>query len=119
MLADEEDAGRTLIMALPPELQKQAIVNPVAPGDILTMNNNNISPLADQGVLYSALPAQHQALLTKLSSGDEVVTTGGLLGKVVDVGDTFLTLEVAEGVRVKVQKFQVASLMPKGTLKSA
>jgi preprotein translocase subunit YajC len=62
---------------------------------------------------------EHQALITKLSAGDEVVTTGGILGKVVDVGDSFLTLEIADGVRVKVQKFQVASLMPKGTLKSA
>ena len=62
---------------------------------------------------------EHQALITKLATGDEVVTTGGLLGKVVEVGDSFLTLEVADGVRVKVQKFQVAQLMPKGTLKSA
>jgi preprotein translocase subunit YajC len=62
---------------------------------------------------------EHQALITKLAAGDEIVTTGGLLGKVVEVGDSFLTLEVADGVRVKVQKFQVASLMPKGTLKSA
>jgi preprotein translocase subunit YajC len=62
---------------------------------------------------------EHQSLITRLASGDEVVTTGGLLGKVVEVGESFLTLEVADGVRVKVQKFQVASLMPKGTLKSA
>jgi preprotein translocase subunit YajC len=62
---------------------------------------------------------EHQTLVSKLSSGDEVVTTGGLLGKVVDVGDSFITLEIADGVRVKVQKFQVAALMPKGTLKSA
>jgi preprotein translocase subunit YajC len=62
---------------------------------------------------------EHQAMLTKLASGDEIVTTGGMLGKVIEVGDSFITLEVAEGVRVKVQKFQVASLMPKGTLKSA
>jgi preprotein translocase subunit YajC len=62
---------------------------------------------------------EHQAMVTRLSAGDEIVTTGGLLGKVVDVGDTFITVEIAEGVRVKVQKFQVASLMPKGTLKSA
>jgi preprotein translocase subunit YajC len=61
----------------------------------------------------------HQALITNISSGDEIVTTGGLLGKVVEVGDNFLTLEVADGVRVKVQKFQVAAQMPKGTLKSA
>ena len=62
---------------------------------------------------------EHQALLSKLSAGDEVVTTGGILGKVTEVGDTFVTIEIAEGVRVKVQKFQVGSLMPKGTLKSA
>jgi preprotein translocase subunit YajC len=62
---------------------------------------------------------EHQALVSKLASGDEVVTSGGLLGRVTEVGDTFITLEVAEGVRVKVQKVQVTQLMPKGTLKSA
>ena len=62
---------------------------------------------------------EHQALLSKLTAGDEVVTSGGLLGRIVEVGDTFITLEVAEGVRVKVQKVQVTQLMPKGTLKSA
>ena len=62
---------------------------------------------------------EHQALLTKLSAGDEVVTTGGLLGKITEVGDSFVTIEIADGVRVKVQKFQVGSLMPKGTVKSA
>ena len=62
---------------------------------------------------------EHQALVSKLSAGDEVVTTGGILGKVTEIGDSFVTLEVAEGVRMKVQKFQVGSLMPKGTLKSA
>jgi preprotein translocase subunit YajC len=62
---------------------------------------------------------EHQALVSKLQAGDEVVTTGGILGKVTEVSDSFVTLEVAEGVRVKVQKFQVGSLMPKGTLKSA
>ena len=41
------------------------------------------------------------------------------VGKVIEVGDSFVTIEIAEGVRVKVQKFQVGSLMPKGTLKSA
>ena len=60
-----------------------------------------------------------QAMLSRLASGDEVVTTGGILGRIVEVNDTFLTLEVAEGVRLKVQKTQIAQLMPKGTLKSA
>jgi len=62
---------------------------------------------------------EHQAMVSKLATGDEVVTSGGLLGKIAEVGDTFITLEVADGVRVKVQKVQVAQLMPKGTLKSA
>ena len=62
---------------------------------------------------------EHQTMVSKLSAGDEVVTTGGILGRIVEVGDSFVTLEIADGVRVKVQKFQIGSLMPKGTLKSA
>ncbi len=62
---------------------------------------------------------EHQAMLSKVAAGDEVVTSGGILGKVVEVGEQFLTLEIADGVRIKVQRFQVASLVPKGTLKGA
>ncbi len=62
---------------------------------------------------------EHQTLVSKLASGDEVVTSGGLLGRITDVGDTFVTLEVADGVRVKLQKLQITPLMPKGTQKSA
>ncbi|MBV6418665.1 MAG: Sec translocon accessory complex subunit YajC [Steroidobacteraceae bacterium] len=61
----------------------------------------------------------HQAMLAKIAAGDEVVTAGGLLGKVIEVGDTFTTIEIADGVRVKVQKFQITSLVPKGTVKGA
>ncbi|HTV50066.1 MAG TPA: preprotein translocase subunit YajC [Steroidobacteraceae bacterium] len=78
------------------------------------------------GVFYFLLirPQQkkakdHQAMVSKLSTGDEVVTSGGILGRITEVGDTFVTLEIADGVRIKVQKFQVTSLVPKGTLKSA
>jgi Protein of unknown function (DUF3500) len=66
VLAEEEDAGRALVLALPADLQKQAIANPVAPGDILTMNKNDITPLPDQGVAYGAMGSQQQALLMKL-----------------------------------------------------
>ena len=57
---------------------------------------------------------EHAAMLGKLAAGDEVVTAGGILGKVVAVGDGFVT---TESVQIKVQKFQVSSLVPKGTLK--
>jgi preprotein translocase subunit YajC len=60
-----------------------------------------------------------QAMLSRLATGDEVVTNGGILGRIVEVGDIFLTLEIAEGVRIKVQKAQISQLMPKGTFKSA
>ena len=62
---------------------------------------------------------EHQAMLSKLAAGDEVVTAGGILGRLIEVGDTFVTLEIAEGVRIKVQRFQVTSLVPKGTIKGA
>jgi len=61
----------------------------------------------------------HQNMVSKLSVGDEVVTSGGILGRITDVSDSFVTIEIADSVRVKVQKGQVTSLMPKGTLKSA
>jgi len=62
---------------------------------------------------------EHQALLAKIAAGDEVVTSGGILGKVTEVGDSFLTIEIADGVRIKVQKAQVSQLVPKGTYKGA
>jgi preprotein translocase subunit YajC len=61
----------------------------------------------------------HQAMLSKLATGDEVVTAGGILGKVIEAGDSFVSVEIADGVRIKVQRFQITQLVPKGTLKSA
>ncbi len=58
-------------------------------------------------------------MVAALATGDEVVTGGGILGKVTEAGEQFLTVEVAEGVQVKVQRHTVSSVMPKGTLKSA
>ena len=62
---------------------------------------------------------EHREMVSKLQNGDEVVTAGGILGRIVDLSDTFVTLEVASGVQIKVQRFQVSQLMPKGTLKGA
>ncbi|MEO6079969.1 MAG: preprotein translocase subunit YajC [Steroidobacteraceae bacterium] len=62
---------------------------------------------------------EHTNMLSKLAAGDEVVTAGGILGRISDVSDGFVTVEIAEGVRIKVQKSQVSQLVPKGTYKSA
>ena len=61
---------------------------------------------------------EQRDMLAKLVAGDEVVTAGGMLGKIVEVGETLVTLEVATGVNVRVQRSQVTQLMPKGTLKN-
>ncbi len=60
---------------------------------------------------------EHKQMVANLAKGDEVVTNGGLLGKITEVGDNFVKLQVADGVEVKVQRQAVASLMPKGTIK--
>jgi preprotein translocase subunit YajC len=62
---------------------------------------------------------EQREMLSKVASGDEVATTGGILGKVVEVGEQFVTLEIASNVNIKLQKFQIAQVLPKGTVKSA
>lgn len=61
---------------------------------------------------------EQKKLIESLAKGNEVVTNGGLLGKVVDVDENFVQLELAENILVHVQKHQIASLMPKGTYKA-
>ncbi len=62
---------------------------------------------------------EQKAMMDALAKGDEVVTVGGMLGKVTKVADNFVTLEVANGTEVVVQKAAVTTLLPKGTLKAA
>lgn len=61
---------------------------------------------------------EHKKMVEGLKKGDEVVTGGGLLGRITEIGENFIQVEVAEGVQLKIQKQAVASLMPKGTFKS-
>jgi preprotein translocase subunit YajC len=62
---------------------------------------------------------EQREMLSKLAEGDEVVTSGGILGKLTRVGDSFVTVEIADGVQIRVQRGQITQLVPKGTLKSA
>jgi preprotein translocase subunit YajC len=61
---------------------------------------------------------EHRQMVDNLSSGDEVVTGGGVLGTVKDVGDQFVIVEVSDGVALKVQKHTISAVMPRGTIKS-
>ena len=62
---------------------------------------------------------EHRALLSGLAKGDEVVTNGGIAGRVEEIGESFVTVEIAPNVKIKVQKGAVQQVLPKGTLKSS
>lgn len=59
---------------------------------------------------------EHKAMVEALAKGDEVVTSGGLLGKVSRMGETFIGVEIANGVEIQVQRSAVVQVMPKGTV---
>ena len=65
---------------------------------------------------------EHQKLVTELAKGDEVVTQGGIAGKIVKVGDNYVTLEISEGkdgpIEVLIQKQAIGAMLPKGSLKA-
>ena len=60
---------------------------------------------------------EHKSLVEALKKGDEIITNGGLLAKVTDVGDNFLTCQVADNVEIKIQSHAVTTVLPKGTIK--
>ena len=62
---------------------------------------------------------EHKDMVAKMAAGDEIVTAGGVLGKVTDVGDSFVHVEIADGVRIKVQRHTIGAVVPKGTMKNA
>ena len=77
------------------------------------------------GVLYFLMirpqmkkAKEHKALLDALGKGDEVVTQGGLAGRLTKVGDEFVTIAIADNVEIQMQKPAITLVLPKGTLKS-
>ena len=76
------------------------------------------------GVMYFLLirpqvkrQKEHKKLVESLAKGDEIITTGGLLGRVTKLTDAFVTVELADNITVVVQRQAVGTVMPKGTLK--
>lgn len=60
---------------------------------------------------------EHRAMIDALAKGDEVVTAGGVLGKVSKLGDSFVGVEIANGVEIQIQRQAVVQVLPKGTIK--
>lgn len=61
---------------------------------------------------------EHNELISRLGQGDEVVMTGGMLGRIVKVSDQYLTVEIADGVEILVQRHHVGVVLPKDTIKT-
>lgn len=60
---------------------------------------------------------EHKSMVEALKKGDEVITTGGILAKITEVEESFLTCKIAENVEVKIQSHAVSAVLPKGTIK--
>ena len=91
-----------------------------------SMLSTLLFPIILIGVMYFMMirpqmkrAKEHRGMLEKLAKGDEVLTNGGIAGTVSDIGDSFVTVEIASGVQVRVQRGAIANVLPKGTLKSA
>lgn len=62
---------------------------------------------------------EHRSMIDALAKGDEVATAGGLLGKVTKLGDSYLTLELAAGVEVQLQRSAIVQVLPKGAMNTS
>jgi len=61
---------------------------------------------------------EHKAMVDALQKSDEVVAAGGLIGRIVELSDQYVTLEIAAGTQIMVQRLAIQTLLPKGTIKS-
>ena len=94
------------------------------PGGAMGPIMNLLFPIILIGAFYFLLirpqtkrAKEHKQMVEGLKKGDEIVTGGGVLGRVTEIGENFMQVEIAEGVQIKIQKASVGSLMPKGTCK--
>ena len=60
---------------------------------------------------------EHKAMIDALSKGDEIATSGGMLGKVTKLGDSYVSLEIASNVEIQIQRSAVVQVLPKGSIK--
>lgn len=60
---------------------------------------------------------EHKAMIDSITKGDEVITAGGVLGKISKIGESYLSLEVSSGVEIQIQRSAVVQVLPKGSIK--
>jgi preprotein translocase subunit YajC len=99
---------------------------PAAGGDMMSTLTGMLPLVLMFVVLYFVMirpqmkkQKEHRAMLDALAKGDEVATAGGLLGKVTRLGEGYLSLEIASGVEVQLQRNAIVQVLPKGSISSA
>ena len=104
----------------------QAATQPAAGGLFGGGLGGLLFPVALVAIMYFVMirpqtkrQKEHRAMLEKISKGDEVITNGGIAGQVTNIGENFITVEVAAGVQLRVQKGAITSVLPRGTLKAS
>jgi preprotein translocase subunit YajC len=102
------DAGAQAASATPPSFDPMALVLPI--GLVVLFYFFLIRP-------QSKRQKEHKQMVSELQKGEEVLTSGGILGKITKVNDDFITLEIAKDVSLNIQKSAVQTIMPKGTVK--
>ncbi|CAG0967801.1 Sec translocon accessory complex subunit YajC [Burkholderiales bacterium] len=117
--------GRAFVPELPTVLISPAYAQAAggaSQGDLLT---TMLPMIAIFVVFYFLLirPQQkkakeHRAMIDAIEKGNEVVTSGGIVGRVAKLGDQYVTVEIAQGIEITVQRQAIAQLLPKGTMKS-
>lgn len=95
-----------------------------AGGDMMSSVTSMLPLLLMFGVLYFVMirpqmkkQKEHRTMVDALAKGDEVATAGGFLGKVTKLGDSYLNVEIANGVEIQLQRSAVVQVLPKGTIK--
>ena len=95
-----------------------------AGGDMQSTLMNMLPILVMFGVLYLVMirpqmkkQKEHKNMIDNIVKGDEVVTAGGFLGRISKLGDAFISVELADGVEVQMQRSAVVQVLPKGTMK--
>jgi preprotein translocase subunit YajC len=103
-----------------------AVAQTAAPAGAPSMISTLLLPVMLIVVFYFLLirPQQkkqkeHRAMVEALAVGTEIVTGGGMLGKVIELGEQFVTIEIAHGVHVKIQRHSIGAVLPKDTIKNA
>lgn len=99
---------------------------PAGPAPAGSFMSSLLFPIALIAIMYFMMirpqmkrAKEHKAMLEKLAVGDEILTSGGIAGTVRALGDSFVTVEIANGVQVRVQRGAIGNVLPKGSLKAS